>query len=325
MSSKTLMPFLMANSTVVIDVNGQLRELLPGEVPRPGEVTVDIGAGAPSATDLEAQLVTDDGEVSDINLDSEIASIFDQLEQGVDPTQNEDFATAAGGQNGSSPTGTGDIARTGAESIAQTSFNTSGLEAQGLSQTQSLTLLNIVTETVTGTDLGTAAVGDEIPVLDNAPTFTPNDGEAYSFSYNENATDDYVIGTVSASDADGESVSYSIKTNILNSFDQPLFEIDATTGAISLTPAGVAAFTNDYELASNAHSLVVTATEAAGLGDVQSTDVTVNLSEINLDDNAPTFTPNDGDAYSFSYNENATDDYVIGTVSASDADGESVS
>ncbi|WP_284190738.1 cadherin repeat domain-containing protein, partial [Vibrio zhanjiangensis] len=165
----------------------------------------------------------------------------------------------------------------------------------------------------------------EINLDDNAPTFTPNDGEAYSFSYNENATDDYVIGTVSASDADGESVSYSIKTNILNSFDQPLFEIDATTGAISLTPEGVAAFTNDYELAGNTHSIVVTATEAFGFGQVQTTDVTVNLSEINLDDNAPEFSPNDGNEYTFSYAENSLDSTVLGTVSATDADGEAIS
>ncbi|MFY2508465.1 cadherin domain-containing protein [Vibrio pectenicida] len=322
MSPKTIMPFLLANSTVVIDANGQLRELAPGENPRPGEVTVDIGPGAPAATELEAQLVADDGEAFDINLDNEIASIFDQIEQGVDPTQNEDFATAAGGQNGSSPTGSGDIDRTGSETIAETNFDTSGLESQGLSETQSLALLDILTETVTVTD--TSPV-DPLLVDDIAPVFEEVDeGGQYTFSYNENSADNDVIGTVSASDADGEAVTYSIKTNVLNGANEELFEIDASTGEISLTPAGVSAFTNDYELVSNAHSIVVTATEAAGLGDVQTTDVTVNLNEINLDDNAPEFNPNDGDAYTFSYNENSADNDVIGTVSASDADGEAV-
>ena len=103
-----------------------------------------------------------------------------------------------------------------------------------------------------------------------------------------------------------------------------LFEFAASTGALSLTPAGVSAFTNAYALVSHAHSIVVTATEAAGLGDVQTTDVTVILNEINLDDNAPEFNPNDGDAYTFSYNENSADNEVSGTVSASDADGEAV-
>ncbi|MCG7488916.1 hypothetical protein MHN79_05395 [Vibrio sp. Of14-4] len=71
---------------------------------------MEFGQGAPAATDLDAQLITGDGETFDIDLDSDIASIFDQIEQGIDPTQNDEFATAAGGQNGSSPTGTGDNA-----------------------------------------------------------------------------------------------------------------------------------------------------------------------------------------------------------------------
>ncbi|EGU57027.1 putative biofilm-associated surface protein, partial [Vibrio tubiashii ATCC 19109] len=111
---------------------------------------------------------------------------------------------------------------------------------------------------------------------------------------------------------------------MFNDAEEPLFEIDSVTGEISLTAAGVAAFTNDYELAENEHSIVVTATEDEGLGPVKTTDVTVNLDEINLDDNAPVFVPNDGDQYAFSYFENNTEDYVIGTVSATDADGEDV-
>ena len=101
--------------SVVIDANGQLRELTPGEAPRAGEVIVEFGQGAPAATDLDAQLVTDDGETFDLDLDSEIASIFDQIEQGIDPTQNEEFATAAGGQSGSSSTGTIEIDRTASQ------------------------------------------------------------------------------------------------------------------------------------------------------------------------------------------------------------------
>ncbi|EIF01247.1 cadherin repeat domain-containing protein, partial [Vibrio tubiashii] len=166
---------------------------------------------------------------------------------------------------------------------------------------------------------------DEVNLDDNAPIFEGTDeGGEYNFEYDENSTDDYVIGTVSASDADGENVTYSIKTNVFNDAEEPLFEIDSVTGEISLTAAGVAAFTNDYELAENEHSIVVTATEDEGLGPVKTTDVTVNLDEINLDDNAPVFVPNDGDQYAFSYFENNTEDYVIGTVSATDADGEDV-
>ncbi|MEL7293490.1 MAG: cadherin repeat domain-containing protein, partial [Pseudomonadota bacterium] len=124
--------------------------------------------------------------------------------------------------------------------------------------------------------------------------------------------------------ADGEAVTYSIKTNVFNDANEPLFEIDAQSGEISLTAAGVTAFTNDYEVLGNMHDIVVTATEVDGLGEVKTTDVTVNLDEVNLDDNAPEFDPNDGDKYAFSYFENNNVDYVIGTVSATDADGEAV-
>ena len=536
MNAKTLAPFLMANTTVVIDINGQLRELIPGEVPGPGEVIVVVGQGATAATDIDAQLVTDDGETFDINLDNEIASIFEQIEQGVDPTQNEDFATAAGGQNGSSPTGSGDIERTGAETLAETEFDTSGLESQGLSETQSLTLLDVVaqaifvgddsvtvfetdaawvvngsieatetdvptfivqedvagengtfsidadgnwtyvansafdelnigdslvdvfpiesadgtvgsvTVTINGTndlpqfvatnDIQTQSDGDvstfafedgvysfDIPenslsgavlgqvaavdpdndVLifsistniqngegedlfqidpdtgeisltdagaasyvndfeflenahqivvtvtegdgigepqsvdvdvffnelnedDNEPIFEGTDeGGEYSFQYNENSLDEDVIGTVSANDGDGENVTYSIKTNVLNESDEPLFEIDSATGEISLTVAGVAAFTNDFELEANIHEIIVTATEDDGLGTIKSTDVTVNLEELDLDDNAPVFADTDESGeYNFEYNENSVDADVLGTVSASDADGENI-
>ncbi|KJY71058.1 outer membrane adhesin like proteiin [Vibrio coralliilyticus] len=536
MNAKTLAPFLMANTTVVIDINGQLRELIPGEVPGPGEVIVVVGQGATAATDIDAQLVTDDGETFDINLDNEIASIFEQIEQGVDPTQNEDFATAAGGQNGSSPTGSGDIERTGAETLAETEFDTSGLESQGLSETQSLTLLDVVaqaifvgddsvtvfetdaawvvngsieatetdvptfivqedvagengtfsidadgnwtyvansafdelnigdslvdvfpiesadgtvgsvTVTINGTndlpqfvatndiqtqsdgdvstfafedgaysfdipenslsgavlgqvaavdpdndvlifsistniqngegedlfqidpdtgeisltDAGAASYVNDFELLENAhqivvtvtegdgigepqsvdvdvffnelneddnePIFEGTDeGGEYSFQYNENSLDEDVIGTVSANDGDGENVTYSIKTNVLNESDEPLFEIDSATGEISLTVAGVAAFTNDFELEANIHEIIVTATEDDGLGTIKSTDVTVNLEELDLDDNAPVFADTDESGeYNFEYNENSVDADVLGTVSASDADGENI-
>ncbi|MBU2899096.1 cadherin repeat domain-containing protein, partial [Vibrio hepatarius] len=152
--------------TVIIDANGQLRELTPSEAPRAGDVIVDFGQNSPAATDLEAQLVTDDGETFDVDLDSEIASIFEQIEQGVDPTQNEEFATAAGGQNGSSPTGTGDVDRTAVQTRASTDFDTVGLESQGLSETQSLALLDLVTEVIIA---DTLLVADTLSADDNAP------------------------------------------------------------------------------------------------------------------------------------------------------------
>ncbi|HDZ9145643.1 TPA: cadherin repeat domain-containing protein, partial [Vibrio cholerae] len=143
----------------------------------------------------------------------------------------------------------------------------------------------------------------------------------YSFSYDENSAADTVLGTVKATDADKETVTYSIKSGNDNGW----FAIDATTGVITLTAEGAKALTNDFETLANVHSLVVTATEDAGLGEVKHTDITVKLNEQNLDDNKPVFegTSTEG-GYSFSYNEGRLAGTTLGTVTAVDADNEKV-
>ncbi|ENM5804060.1 cadherin repeat domain-containing protein, partial [Vibrio mimicus] len=155
---------------------------------------------------------------------------------------------------------------------------------------------------------------------DHAPKFEGTTDGEYSFSYNENSAANSVLGTVTANDADGEAVSYSITSGNENGW----FAIDATTGVITLTEAGAQAAANDFEALANVHSLVVTATEATGLGEVKTSDITVKLNEQNLDDHAPKFEGTTDGEYSFSYNENSAANSVLGTVTANDADGETV-
>ncbi|EKO3403291.1 cadherin repeat domain-containing protein, partial [Vibrio fluvialis] len=316
MDTRTLTPFMLANVTLVIDRNGQFREQAAGTPLRPGEVVVQVSDDA--SPQVTAELVNP-GNAAPTNLDGEIAQILQQIQQGADPTQNPELATAAGGQNGSSPTATGSIDRTGDEVLAATNFETQGLQGLGLSSTQSLALTDFVAE---------------IAVVDTPPAFNPNDpenvnGPRYSFSYDENRSDGDVIGVVQATDAEGESVTYAITTNVFDSNGNTLFEIDEVTGEISLTPAGVVAFSNDFEQAPNVHDIIVTATEVDGIGVQNSTSILVELSELNLDEFGPVFDPNDpdnedGPRYVFSYDENSSDEYVIGTVSATDGDGEAV-
>ncbi|EPM5496801.1 cadherin repeat domain-containing protein, partial [Vibrio fluvialis] len=316
MDTRTLTPFMLANVTLVIDRNGQFREQAAGIPLRPGEVVVQVSDDA--SPQVTAELVNP-GNAAPTNLDGEIAQILQQIQQGADPTQNPELATAAGGQNGSSPTATGSIDRTGDEVLAATNFETQGLQGLGLSSTQSLALTDFVAE---------------IAVVDTPPAFNPNDpenvnGPRYSFSYDENRSDGDVIGVVQATDAEGESVTYAITTNVFDSNGNTLFEIDEVTGEISLTPAGVVAFSNDFEQAPSVHDIIVTATEVDGLGVQNSTSILVELSELNLDEFGPVFDPNDpdnedGPRYVFSYDENSSDEYVIGTVSATDGDGEAV-
>ncbi|MGD8119121.1 cadherin repeat domain-containing protein, partial [Vibrio sp. TRT 29B02] len=145
-----------------------------------------------------------------------------------------------------------------------------------------------------------------------APEFDQPEG-GYSFTYNENSSDAYVIGTVTATDEDaGDVVSYSISSNVQVD-GQDLFEIDSVTGEISLTAAGVDAFTNDYELPDNQHTITVVASD----GELE-TSVDVDLSELDLNE-APEFDQPEG-GYSFTYNENSSDAYVLGTVTATDED-----
>ncbi|WCP68436.1 VCBS domain-containing protein [Vibrio tubiashii] len=133
---------LAANQVIVIDVNGNVRVLVEGELPRPGEVIVQSNSDVvDNNQQLQVELVDDGGEPQDIT--AEIEDIFAALEEGQDPTQlGEDFATAAGGQSGSSLTASGSVTRDGTETIASTEFTTQGFQSLGLSQTQSLTLLD---------------------------------------------------------------------------------------------------------------------------------------------------------------------------------------
>ena len=148
MSIRSLALFMLANTTVVIDVNGQVRELLPGEVPGPGEVIVILGQGATAFNGIEVNVVDQSGVLSEVNLDSEIATIYEHIEQGKDPTLNKDLATAAGTQDGSSPTQLGEINRVDTETQAETWFETRDLESQGLSETQSVILLDLVQQSL---------------------------------------------------------------------------------------------------------------------------------------------------------------------------------
>ena len=126
----------------------------------------------------------------------------------------------------------------------------------------------------------TPVASDDTNSTDNAPVFEDpaNPGtpvSSYTFNYDENSSDAYVIGTVKATDADaGTTLSYSISSGNGNGW----FEIDASTGEISLTAAGVAAAANDFETLANIHNLVVTATDGTNSSNI---NVTLNERDVN--------------------------------------------
>ena len=135
---------------------------------------------------------------------------------------------------------------------------------------------------------------------DNSPSFT----SAATASVAENQTDAY---TAIAEDADGDALIYS-----LSGTDAGLFTINATTGEVRFTDApdfempGDANRDNDYEI-------IVTASDGATTDATRA--VTVTVTDVNEDGNAPAFTSPD----SASVEENQTMAY---TAMATDGDGD---
>ncbi|MDP9973260.1 VCBS repeat-containing protein [Variovorax paradoxus] len=158
----------------------------------------------------------------------------------------------------------------------------------------------------------TSTVTVTINPVNDAPVFVDGGGtpvnttDGYVFGYDENRPAGTVLGTVHATDADSATVTYSI----LSGNDNGYFAIDPVTGAISLTPAGAAAFVNDYEAGANAHALVVGANDGT-----VTTNIPVTLNEQNINDapKAPDYTKTTNE-----------DTPVSGQVTGSDVDGDTL-
>nr|WP_087574113.1 cadherin domain-containing protein [Sphingomonas sp. CDS-1] len=144
-----------------------------------------------------------------------------------------------------------------------------------------------------------------------APIITSNGGGASAaIAVNESAI---AVTSVTATDADGPSISYAI----IGGVDATLFTIDAATGALVFKTAP------DYESPAdadhnNVYDLIVQASDGTN-SDQQALAVTV----ANLNDNAPVLTSFGGAASAaLSVAENSL---LAATVHASDADGTALS
>ncbi|MEE7501887.1 cadherin repeat domain-containing protein, partial [Vibrio cholerae] len=118
-------------------------------------------------------------------------------------------------------------------------------------------------------------------VNDSDTVFTQ---ERETFEYAEGTKAGVTLGKVTATDADGENISYSIakEHNVYAADDvnkaRPFYQVDAS-GNVSLTEAGAAAFTNDYETVANQHTITVTATGTDGSGADTTDTIEVTLKE----------------------------------------------
>ena len=105
-------------------------------------------------------------------------------------------------------------------------------------------------------------------------TAAPSIPLGQTFSYLENQTSGFSIGTVAASD-DMEVTEFTI----VSGNDAGFFTINATTGTLTLTEAGFTAAANDFEIEPNTFTLGITATDATGNTSTL-TDVVINVSDV---------------------------------------------
>ncbi|MCR9363436.1 tandem-95 repeat protein, partial [Vibrio antiquarius] len=149
----------LGNQVVVIGLDGELRVLMEGQQPLPGEVVVATTDAAP--LNLNIQLTEEQGSK---DISDDVARIIGAIEQGQDPSiVDEELAPAAGENSGSSLQNSATIARDGTEVLASTNFETIGLESLGLSETQALTLNDFF-----ATNIETSGDGSNKP-LTNSP------------------------------------------------------------------------------------------------------------------------------------------------------------
>ena len=136
---------------------------------------------------------------------------------------------------------------------------------------------------------------------DNAPQF---DLSANSFDVAENTT---AVTTVSASDADGDDLTFSLT----NSTDSNLFTLDSTSGALAFNSAPDFETPQDSN-ADNTYELELSVADGA-----YTTSATISVSVTNVNDVAPSFAATTD---SSSVSENTSG--VVYTASATDIEGD---
>ncbi len=150
-----------------------------------------------------------------------------------------------------------------------------------------------------GTD--NAFITVNITDSNDAPTIN-----SQSFSIDENANINDIVGDISASDEDGDTLTYAIT----GGNGAGVFAIDANTGRLTVNSGGL-----DYESVTS-HNLTITATDNGTGTLASSAAITINVTDSN---DAPTIADQ-----SLNINEDAANGSAIGAVTASDADGDNL-
>ncbi|MEZ8808287.1 VCBS domain-containing protein [Vibrio atlanticus] len=208
----------LANGVIVLDAQGQVRRLPPGEQPAASDVIVTVETTEESVPNVSARFVDDQGQQNVIDTDDAIAQVQRAIEEGFDPTELGEEFDAAAGEQGSSLTNSGRIERTGAETLASTNFETDGLESQGLSETQSIALFDIIALALVSGETNVIEfeqdepieTGGALTIDDPDVTFIAKDAEGEngfgSFVVNEDGSWTFVANSPFDELADGEQI-----------------------------------------------------------------------------------------------------------------------
>ncbi|MBB1464511.1 cell surface protein [Vibrio sp. SG41-7] len=219
----------LASGSVVLDAQGQVRRLSPGEQPAASDVIISFDTSEENVPSVSARFVDNQGQQNALDTDDEIAQVQRAIEEGFDPTELGDEFDTAAGEEGSSLTNSGRIERTGAETQAATNFETDGFEFQGLSETQSIALFDIIAfalisgetnviefeqdepiETggaLTSDDPDVTFIGKEVAGDNDLGTFVVNEDGTWTFvansPYDELADGEQIQDTTTVQTSDG--------------------------------------------------------------------------------------------------------------------------
>ncbi|MEZ8494836.1 VCBS domain-containing protein [Vibrio splendidus] len=219
----------LVSGSVVLDAQGQVRRLSPGEQPAASDVIISFDTSEENVPSVSARFVDNQGQQNALDTDDAIAQVQRAIEEGFDPTELGDEFDTTAGEEGSSLTNSGRIERTGAETQAATNFETDGFESQGLSETQSIALFDIIAfalisgetnviefeqdepiETggaLTSDDPDVTFIGKEVAGDNDLGTFVVNEDGTWTFvansPYDELADGEQIQDTTTVQTSDG--------------------------------------------------------------------------------------------------------------------------
>ena len=151
-------------------------------------------------------------------------------------------------------------------------------------------------------------------VNDNSPVFNAN---SYAFSINENAVYESEVGTVFATDADGNIANNNITYYIANNVFDRVFVINIYSGVIAVIGGLDYETKKEYVLTVCSHDLANDANQQVPSNEKRSTCVPVNISVLNINEHLPVF---QSPVYDIKISEKSPNGLEIFQLTATDGD-----